>query len=339
MPNGTTAFGMSPYDCLYQTEAFGSCSVDCPGQSCRSYSKSPGRCWVPLISNSSDCQNLQSTFLANWNVSISTNWTLGSICIMNGVSDSNTCLSYNLYSASSFQFDTCGGYQLNQCNGSTPIQYLMQCFVDNWSTCKNRIECQTYGSCSDRQWTTRIVNDPVNQKFAVQFGACFSSGFTDPSQKEPYCYSTMDRPGIGCRELALNSSDKCIPFEVNDANEWWWRTWLTPAMTQYECLAQTTGRYGCLIPGIEQNLKWLSAVDCACAGGNMKSAFKWTPGVWNSGIVRQLQWTNAVSTPNYVWSNSSLSFPIIESWVRGSAQVKFLNSGKSEVLCTNNLVS
>ena len=216
-------------------------------------------------------------------------------------------------------------------------QRYLKCFVDLWHTCSSQEECESSGHCTDRSWTTtvRSAEYPID----VQFGACFSSGiFFDPLffKGALFCFDSMDRPGIGCRERSVESPDGCLNFEiVND--RWFWRTWLTPAMSEAECVNKNDARYGCQAPGDEKILIWLDDEDCACYGGFNKNAWEWTSGVWNKGVSRKLEWKEVEPVEKYQWT-PSLSFELLQTWLETNEEQRFSFAVKSEVICEKGYV-
>ena len=213
-------------------------------------------------------------------------------------------------------------------------QRYLNCFVDLWHTCTSQEECESSGHCTDRPWTTivRSTEHPID----VQFGACFSAGFFEGSH---FCYISADRPGIGCRERFVESSDGCHEFEItNDGALWWWRTWLNPAMSEAECVNQNDGRYGCQAPGYEKNLIWMDDEDCECYGGFNTYAWEWTGGIWNNGgVSRTLEWKEIEPVEKYQWT-SSLSFELLQTWLETNEEQRFSFAVKSEVICENGYV-
>ena len=218
-------------------------------------------------------------------------------------------------------------------------QRYLRCFVDEWQTCATQGDCENSGHCTDRPWTMITRSDEDEYPIDVQIGACFSSGFdASANLRDPFCYLSMDRPGIGCRERAVLSSEDCIPFEVIGGVEWWWRTWLTPAMSETECVNKNDARFGCQQPGTERQLIWLDEENCDCRGGVSKSAWEWTNGIWiNNGVSRSLEWREVESVEKYQWT-PSLSFELLQSWLEANEEQKFSFAVKSEVICENGYV-
>ena len=214
----------------------------------------------------------------------------------------------------------------------------MGCFVDLWHTCTSEEECEASGHCSDRSWTTivRSSEHPID----VQFGSCFSSGFESSAHRDPHCYREMDHPGIGCRENIVLSPDDCPEFEVIRGVEWWWRTWLTPAMSEIECVNKNDARFGCQLPGVAEHLVWLNEEDCKCHGGLSEYAWEWSNGVWhNGGVSRSLQWRREIDpVEKYQWT-PSLSFERLQTWLEANKEQRFFYAMKSEVICENGYVS
>lgn len=192
----------------------------------------------------------------------------------------------------------------------------MNCFVNRWGPCPTRSACENSGYCSDRDWLVTVASDqyPVE----VMYGGCFNSGFNDGSLSEPFCYSEMDRPGIGCRDYEFTSEEAC-QSKYTSAGEYFLRTWLEPARSEDECLAATQARQGCLLPGNEQHLYWYIGDDCECAGGQIQNAWEWEDGVWVGGQTRHLAWLERKQQNQYEWS-TSLSFETVEMWIRSSVE-------------------
>ena len=214
----------------------------------------------------------------------------------------------------------------------------MKCFVDLWHPCTTQEDCEQSGHCSDREWATIIrSSDPPIE---VQFGACFSSGFATSSTflRDAFCFDSMDRPGIGCREREVTSTGNCIPFEAVSGIEWWWRTWLVPALSKAECLNQDDARYGCQQPGTIKNLGWLDDEACDCEGGYNEYAWTWTEGVWKTGVARTLEWRQVEPVPKYEWI-SALSYELLDTWLQANEEQKFSYTVKSEVFCETETVS
>ena len=214
------------------------------------------------------------------------------------------------------------------------FQRYLKCFVDLWHTCTSQEECENSGHCTDRSWTTIIRSDeyPID----VQFGACFSSGVYLLGNEEPFCFISMDRPGIGCRERVVLTPDDCPAFVFID--EWrWWKTWLTPAMSESECINKNDARFGCQQPSYEQQLSWLDEEECECRGGISEYAWEWLNGVWSNGISRRLQWREVEPVEKYQWT-PSLSFERLQSWLEANEEQKFSFAVKSEVICENGYV-
>ena len=137
---------------------------------------------------------------------------------------------------------------------------------------------------------------------------------------------------------SIQSSDSCPVFEVNDDNNWYWRVWLTPAMSETECVNKNDARFGCRLPSFEQQLIWLDEEDCGCKGGVSEYAWKWTSGVWNNnGVSRSLEWREVESVEKYQWT-PSLSFELLQSWLEANEEQRFSFAVKSEVICENDYV-
>ena len=234
-------------------------------------------------------------------------------------------------------WETCESLPTTSCDGSDAYQRYLKCFVDLWHPCTSQEECESSGHCTDRSWTTIVRSSeyPID----VQFGACFSSGYDAGEHlRDPFCYSSMDLPGIGCRELEVLSSDDCIPFEVLFEVEWWWRTWLTPAMSETECLNKNDARFGCQQPGPGEFLVWLNEEDCECRGGISEYAWEWRKGVWNNnGVSRSLQWREIEPIEKYQWA-PSLSFELLQTWLEANVEQRFSYAVKSEVICEHEFI-
>ena len=171
--------------------------------------------------------------------------------------------------------------------------------------------------------------DLMNNRLMFQFGACFNS--------ESHCVISADRPGIGCRERAVLSPEGCPEFNIVN-EEWIWRAWLTPAMSEEECVNKDDSRYGCQLPGIEQTLVWLGDEDCSCGGGVNKYAWEWTPGVWKNGASQTLQWKEVQPIQKYKWA-PALSFELLQTWSERNDEQRFAYALKSEVVCESVSVS
>ena len=173
----------------------------------------------------------------------------------------------------------------------------------------------------------------------IYIGACFESGFNDGSLVAPLCLTdAQERPPIGCVTPSKSQSE-CDPFYISAASNWWWTTWLIPAMSESECIADVSGRRGCLLPGSELHLDWFNNTDCACMNGEMRNAWKWTSGQWVGGQSRPMIWVRADPTSRYTWNASSLSFAVLTSWLTDSIEELFLYPIKSESLCSSNIVT
>jgi hypothetical protein len=172
----------------------------------------------------------------------------------------------------------------------------------------------------------------------VRQGACFNSGYNDGSLSHPFCFTSQDRPVIGCRDPEFDLPT-CKPFEVIEQGIWYWRTWLTPATTQAECLSLSIGRYGCYLPLYsDYHLTFFNVSDCDCSEGVMRNAWEWTQGVWIGGQVRKMEKVVTHVTPKYVWNASALSFKSLQTWLSNSVEIQFLYALKSEALCSWNVV-
>ena len=116
-------------------------------------------------------------------------------------------------------------------------------------------------------------------------------------------------------------SEDCIPFSIDSQSYWYWRTWLTPALTKQECTNITLGRAGCLNPNSPENhMYWFNQSECDCKGGTFGQTWEWEAGVWRGGQARPAAWVAAKSQVPYVW-RSSLSFDLLTSWVRSAVEI------------------
>ena len=155
----------------------------------------------------------------------------------------------------------------------------------------------------------------------------------------PLCLTEVQqRPPIGCLS-PLKSELECLPFYISSAGNWWWSTWVTPAMDERECVANVRGRRGCQLPTEELHMYWYNDTDCECMNGEMMNVWEWTKGQWVGGQVRSMQWIQANMTSQYVWNTSSISFSKMTSWVENSIEDLFLFPIKSESLCSSNIIS
>eukprot|EP00008_Paramoeba_atlantica_P010747 CAMPEP_0201480978 /NCGR_PEP_ID=MMETSP0151_2-20130828/5324_1 /ASSEMBLY_ACC=CAM_ASM_000257 /TAXON_ID=200890 /ORGANISM="Paramoeba atlantica, Strain 621/1 / CCAP 1560/9" /LENGTH=1727 /DNA_ID=CAMNT_0047862983 /DNA_START=164 /DNA_END=5347 /DNA_ORIENTATION=+ len=316
----SVVFGLSEEECLAQS---GYCSVDCPGESCRSLDGLFGACLVTVASENL-CDDL-NTFPGVESV-----WYEDTICVINA-EDQATCDELSSTISIPATWETCESVETTSCDGSDVFQRYLKCFVDLWHTCTSQEECEGSGHCTDRPWTTlvRSSEHPID----VQFGSCFSAGSLVDGL---FCFISTDRPGIGCRERAVLSSDDCPAFDIEDGR-WWWRTWLTPAMSETECVNQNDARFGCQPPGPEKNLLWLDDEDCDCYGGFTTNAWEWTDGIWSTGVPRTLEWKEVKPIEKYQWT-SSLSFELLQTWLEVNEEQRFAFLVKSEVICENGYV-
>ena len=172
----------------------------------------------------------------------------------------------------------------------------------------------------------------------VRQGACFDSGYNDGSVARPFCFSSQDRPPIGCRDPDYDVTS-CVPFEVTEQGYWYWRTWLSPATSEAECVSPSAGRSGCYLPLYpDLHLNWFNASACGCYDGVMMAAWEWTRGEWRGGQVRGMQKAVADVTTRYEWNSSALSFLLLQEWIAYSVEIQFLYGLKSEALCSWNVV-
>ena len=208
----------------------------------------------------------------------------------------------------------------------------MKCYVDLWHTCTSREECEGSGQCTDQSWTTivRSAEHPID----VQFGACFISGFiVQAGLGGIFCFISTDRPGIGCRQHAVLAPDAC------SGASFYQYAWLTPAMSEAECVNKNQGRYGCQMPETESSLVWYDDDECECQGGIPMYRWDWTDGVWSNGVSRTLQWREIIQpVQKYEWS-PSLSFELLQTWLEKNEEQRFSFAVKSEVICENGYVS
>ena len=365
LQDGQIVFDLSEEECTALT---GSCSVDCFGESCRSLDKQKGVC-LATVGSENLCENLNNID------GIAAVWYDDTICVVETETTCTEVYSFLLFliffliyllfiyfflffflilhsysplfswipkktQVSSIisaptTWETCESVSTESCNGDDAFQRYLNCFVDLWHICENQEECENSGHCSDRESTTivRSAEHPID----VQFGACFSSGFNVPSLRDPECYTSMDRPGTGCRETVVRDPEDCPAFGIVNF-EWWWRTWLLPATTEAECRNKENARYGCQQPGPQRNFVWLDDEECACRGGFSDYVWEWSPGVWNSGTSRNLQWREIEPVQKYQWT-SALSFELLQTWLEANEGQRFSFIVKSEVICENNYIS
>ena len=48
---------------------------------------------------------------------------------------------------------------MGECDGASPAQVYLQCFVDLWRPCVSEEECAQSGTCSDREWTQVVTSE------------------------------------------------------------------------------------------------------------------------------------------------------------------------------------
>ena len=175
----------------------------------------------------------------------------------------------------------------------------------------------------------------------VSFGSCFGSGinlFSLSFDLPFFCHTRMEEPIIGCKEIEFPEQDQCKEFEVING-EWYWRTWLTPAMSEGECVNKELGRYGCLFPGDFQHLSWHNDTYCRCMGGFPTYAWEWETGRWIGGQSRPLSWVSISSSSQYEYQSNALSFMMLENWLTAAIEDYFLYDLKSQILCENNVIT
>jgi hypothetical protein len=172
----------------------------------------------------------------------------------------------------------------------------------------------------------------------VRNGACFNSGYNDGSLPRPFCFSSQDRPVVGCRDPGFDKAS-CKSFEVTEQNYWYWRTWMMPAMTEADCVSQAPGRYGCYLPMYpDRHLNWFNESACDCYDGVMMNGWEWRGGEWRGGQVRKTEKMVASVTTRYAWNTTALSFMLLRDWIANSVEIKILYGLKSESLCSWNVV-
>jgi len=327
MNDGVVLFGLTEEECNAQASY---CTVDCIGESCRSLDNLYGVC-LATVGSETACNNVNDID------GVEAFWYDDAICVVSTDRES-TCAELQATIGVSTNWETCESLSTNDCDGSDAYQRYLKCFVDLWRTCNSQEECEAAGHCSDREWTTIVRSE--DQPIDVQYGACFSSGFSTASTfiRDPFCYLSMERPGIGCRDPSIISSDDCIPFEQVTTLEWWWRAWLTPAMPKEECMNFDDGRRGCQQPGPVKNLIWLDEEGCTCRGGYTEYAWTWTEGIWKTGVARPLEWRLVQPIVKYEWSGA-LSYELLDTWLKANEEQKFSFTVKSEVFCETETVS
>ena len=148
----------------------------------------------------------------------------------------------------------------------------------------------------------------------------------------------MEQPIIGCQEVEMTNEDSCKDFEIV-GNEWYWRNWLTPAMSEEECVNKKPGRYGCLLPGDYPHLSWHNDTYCRCVGGFPTYAWEWETGRWVGGQSRPLSWVSVTSSSQFEYKSNALSFFLLENWLQEAIEDYFLYDLKSQVLCENNIIT
>ncbi len=122
--------------------------------------------------------------------------------------------------------------------------------------------------------------------------------------------------------------------------------WQDRAVTRDECLNKTYGRFGCRLPGANQDVqnanfdvKWMyDETDCDCLGGIPEYVYTWTPGVWQTGTPRPLTWISPSEVTPYEWRNAT-SFFLLESWVANSVEQDVIAQLQSQLVCEENVVT
>jgi len=167
---------------------------------------------------------------------------------------------------------------------------------------------------------------------------CFDSGYNDGSLSRPFCFTSQDRPVIGCRDPSYDES-MCEAFEVTEQGYWYWRTWVVPAVTEGECLSEVYGRYGCYLPVYpDLHLNWFNSTACECYNGVMVNAWEWSQGEWRGGQVRKMEKVTTEMSSKYTWDTTALSFAALQEWLFNSVEIRLLYGLKSEALCSWNVV-
>ena len=201
----------------------------------------------------------------------------------------------------------------------------MKCFVDLWHPCTTQEECENSGHCTDRSWTTIVRSEehPVQ----VQFGSCFQN---------KNCGADLPPaiPIVGCQLRDVEEPVGCANIDSSTLQEW-----LTPAMSEMECVNKNSARYGCQLPVTEEQLLWMSDEDCECRSGVSKYAWEWTDGVWTmTGVSQKLQWKEIQPVQKYEWT-TALSIDLLQRWLETNEETKFSYALKSEMICESLTVS
>ena len=269
-------------------------------------------------------------------------------------------LSFHQYPSTSW--NTCDELTLDECDGTTANQVHLQCYQSLWHSCASQDECENAGSCSDRYLafflisptpflsvhflmfflfraaiTTLRSENPVQ----VDLASCFSSGFSLFSielELPFFCHARMEEPIIGCKEIEFDDQETCKEFEIING-EWYWRRWLTPAMSEEECVNKEFGRYGCLLPGKYAHLSWHNETYCRCIGGFPTYAWEWETGRWIGGQSRSLSWVSIATHSDFEYKENALSFSLLEDWLTEAIEDYFLYNLKSQILCENNVIT
>ena len=71
---------------------------------------------------------------------------------------------------------------------------------------------------------------------------------------------------------------------------------------------------------------------------NFLFSSSWSPGEWERGIPRSLQWKQAELLPKYSWGEA-LSLVEMESWVRSAVETFFSYNFKSQLVCEGNYLT
>ena len=229
---------------------------------------------------------------------------------------------------------TCDAYTPDTCLLDTFDKRYLSCYVSMWSNCESREECESSGSCSDREWTVVVRRE--EGRIEEQRGACFNSGyglFFLPEQI-PWCLYEDEYIPIGCRNVELfHTAEECLVHRVAGERRVW-QKWVTPAVSEEECEGQVAGRRGCDMIDIRDSLWWMDDEVCRCRDGQPRDAFEWTRGVWRGGQPRAPNWQRRNGGGSrYVWQDGVLSFLAIEEWVLQAVEYYYTFASKSTSLC------
>ena len=319
--DGTIRFDLSIDECLAQSY----CTVDCPGQACRSLYGFYGVCEAMAISSVDACVLLDEG---------DPQWYEG-VCLLTSLTE------YHCITHINTRWWTCE--EQTMCDMDAPIRHYLGCFSDIYQACSSQAECEGSGRCSDIE-ATRVV-DWSNLSFPkVYYGACFTPGtwsqsiLTIGGGDTSFCVQDQTRTRNGCQAniLSISSPAQCykenpslggnIPAAVK---------WLTPSTSKLDCLSQT----GCnLLIDTESRLDWRDAEDCLACGGQREPFWDWEPGRWVSAQPRPLLWLQKLSMPKYTWK-PAVSFQTTEGWVTAAVQESFSISLRSQALCNFELIS